>query len=343
MGKHTAVLMLMTDSGEPLGSVQTSFEVGYGGGCEIAPDGTVCGGRGTCHLGYCVCYDGYYGTTCDRTVDESGATCAAVTTQSACSGASDVTQGFTCSWDAAAQLCQATFAASGPFTVNEAYEKRQKYLTQSKLGETRFLNTRMLEATSAMLTKSDASMISTTSTLKNNLDTFMGQLSTDVSTKMATVQSNVNALYAKSARNVVKLQQAREESLRLQTQNLEEKLDMQRSLASHQRTVQNRLDSKRFEAYKLNAIKMDKLKQEFARSRFTINQLKTANGPLVDTTQFTETACTADQFYRVDCTETTTDRSNLYTGSGYRTAGTVDEAATDGDTTAPNIVIEGSE
>merc|ERR1711871_198529 len=247
MGKHTAVLMLMTDSGEPLGSVQTSFEVGYGGGCEIAPDGTVCGGRGTCHLGYCVCYDG---STCDRAVDESGATCAAVTTQSSCSGASDVTRGFTCSWDAAAQLCQATFAASGPFTVNEAYEKRQKYLTQSKLGETRFLNTRMLEATSAMLTKSDASMISTTSTLKNNLDTFMGTLTADVSSKLATVQSNVNALYAKSARNVVKLQQAREESLRLQTQNLEEKLDMQRSLASHQRSVQNRLDSKRFEAYK---------------------------------------------------------------------------------------------
>merc|ERR1712146_424652 len=90
------------------------------------------------------------------------------------------------------------------------------------------------------------------------------------------------------------------------------KLDMQRSLASHQRSVQNRLDSKRFEAYKLNAIKMDKLKQEFARSRFTINQLKTANGPLVDTTQFTESSCTADQFYRVGCTETTSDRSSLY-------------------------------
>eukprot|EP01052_Picozoa_sp_SAG31_P004472 SAG31_NODE_185_length_20953_cov_17.235398_10_plen_2809_part_00 len=341
--KHTAVLMLMTDSGEPLGSAQTSFEVGYGGGCKIAPDGSVCGGRGTCHLGYCVCYDGYYGSTCDRTVDESGATCAAATTSGACSSASDVTQGFTCTWDTASLLCKATFAASGPFTVNEVYEKRQQYLTQSKLGETRFLNTRMLEANSAMLTKSDASMVSTTSTLKSNLDTFMGTLTADVASKMATVQSNVNTLYAKSARNVVKLQQAREESLRLQTQNLEEKLDMQRSLASHQRSVQNRLDSKRFEAYKLNAIKMDKLKQEFARSRFTINQLKTANGPLVDATQFTESSCTADQFYRVDCTETTSDRSSLYTGTGYRTSGTVDEDATNGDTTNPSITIEGSE
>ena len=92
----------------------------------------------------------------------------------------------------------------------------------------------MLEASSAMLTRSDATMVSTTSTLKNNLDTFMGTLSTDISTKLAAVQTNVNALYAKSARNVVKLQQAREESLRLQTTNLEEKLDMQRSLASHQ-------------------------------------------------------------------------------------------------------------
>ena len=341
--KHTAVLMLMTDNGEPLGSVQTAFEVGYGGGCEIATDGTVCGGRGTCHLGYCVCYDGYYGNSCDRNVEESGATCAAATSSTVCTAASDVTQGFTCTWDVSALLCKATFAASGAFTVNEAYEKRQQYLTQSKLGETRFLNKRMLEASSAMLTRSDATMVSTTSTLKNNLDTFMGTLSTDISTKLAAVQTNVNALYAKSARNVVKLQQAREESLRLQTTNLEEKLDMQRSLASHQRNVQNRLDSKRFDAYRLNAVKMDKLKQEFARSRFTINQLKTANGPLVDTTQFKETACTADQFYNVDCTETTTDRSSLYTGTGYRTAGTVDTSATSGATASPNIVIEGTQ
>ena len=80
-----------------------------------------------------------------------------------------------------------------------------------------------VSGTSAMLSKSDASMLSTTSTLKNNLDVFMGTLTADVNSKLATVQSNVNALYAKSARNVVKLQQAREESLRLQTQNLEHK------------------------------------------------------------------------------------------------------------------------
>merc|ERR1712028_66210 len=117
---------------------------------------------------------------------------------------------------------------------------------------------------------------------------------------------------------------------------------MQRALASHQTEVQNRFQSKRFGVYKLNAIKQDKLKQEFARSRFTINQLKTANGPLVNTAKFSETECTADQFYRVGCTEAETDKSSLYKGSGYVTAGTVDYGATVGATAAPVVAIEGS-
>ena len=83
---------------------------------------------------------------------------------------------------------------------------------------------------------------------------------------------------------------------------------MQRSLAEHQTVVQNRFQSKRFDVYKLNALKQDKLKQEFARSRFTLNQLLTSNGPTVDPSQFTESTCTTDQFYNVECTETVTDK-----------------------------------
>ena len=38
-----------------------------------------------------------------------------------------------------------------------------------------------------------------------------------------------------------------------------------------------------------------------ARSRFTLNQLLTSNGPTVDPTQFKESTCTTDQFYNVIC------------------------------------------
>merc|ERR1712023_52064 len=213
---------------------------------------------------------------------------------------------------------------------------------QSKLGEARFLNTRMLEASAAAIAKSNTALTSKTSSTSAALQSHATTVQTTLTDTKAATQARVDALYAKAERNAIVVQQAREESLRSQTSNLEAKLELQRALADHQTHMQNRFQSKRFGVYKLNAIKMDKLKQEFARSRFTINQLKTANGPLVDTTEFTETACTADQFYHVDCTETTTDRSNLYTGSGYRTSGTVDTDATNGATANPNIVIEGT-
>ena len=133
-----------------------------------------------------------------------------------------------------------------------------------------------------------------------------GHISTDVLDNQ--VGSKVEQLHAKTERNAIKVQQAHEESLRLQTSNLEAKLEMQRSLAAHQTEVQNRFQTKRFDVYKLNALKQDKLKQEFARSRFTLNQLLTSNGPTVDPMNFRESTCTTDQFYNVECTETVTDK-----------------------------------
>merc|ERR1712167_321639 len=137
--------------------------------------------------------------------------------------------------------------------------------------------------------------------------------------------------------------QAKEESLRLQTTNLEAKLEMQRSLADHQTQVQNRFQSKRFDVYKLNAQKQDKLKQEFAPTRFTLNQLLTSNGPTVDPTQFKQSTCTTDQFYNVVCSESTVDQSASFAGTGYVSGQTVDIAATDGTRTAPVIAIEGED
>ena len=95
--------------------------------------------------------------------------------------------------------------------------------------------------------------------------------------------------------------------------------------------------------YKLNALKQDKLKQEFARTRFTLNQLLTSNGPTVDPTQFKESTCTTDQFYNVVCSESTTDKSASFSGTGYRSDQTVDADSTDGTRTAPVIAVAGED
>jgi hypothetical protein len=103
--------------------------------------------------------------------------------------------------------------------------------------------------------------------------------------------------------------------------------------------VQNRFQSKRFGVYKLNALKQDKLKQEFARSRLTINQLKTANGPTVDTTKFKESERTTDQFYNVQCKDVISDKQSLYTGAGYVSAQTTSGTTS---TASPSVTVGGT-
>jgi hypothetical protein len=95
--------------------------------------------------------------------------------------------------------------------------------------------------------------------------------------------------------------------------------------------------------YKLNAQKQDKLKQEFARTRFTLNQLLTSNGPTVDPSEFKQSTCTTDQFYNVVCSESTVDQSASFTGTGYVSGQTVDSASTVGTRAAPVVAIEGTD
>jgi hypothetical protein len=353
--KHTLVLMLLTDSGEPLGTQVVQFQVGYSGGCAVAPDGSVCGGHGACYLGYCVCYDGWYGNACQRNVEEDGSTCSLQTGQSKslCEGASNSAKSFTCTWSTptvpvpsssttdAAGTCTASLSTVSGFKAGDVYEKRVAKLAQSKLGEARFLNTRMLEASAAAIAKSNTALTSKTSSTSATLQSHATTVQTTLTDTKAATQARVDALYAKAERNAIVVQQAREESLRSQTSNLEAKLELQRALADHQTQVQNRFQSKRFGVYKLNAMKQDKLKQEFARSRFTINQLKTANGPTVDTTKFKESTCTTDQFYNVVCTETTSDKSSSYAGNGYVSAQTVENTQTTS-RTSPTVTVNGA-
>jgi hypothetical protein len=66
---HTLNLVLTTESGSPLGIKTKRFIVDYHGGCGA--DGE-CSGHGICsdrYTGYCVCFDGYYGSDCADTLD----------------------------------------------------------------------------------------------------------------------------------------------------------------------------------------------------------------------------------------------------------------------------------
>merc|ERR1711939_1168521 len=300
-------------------------------------------------MGYCVCYDGYFGTDCERNIDDDGSVCAAKssTTETECTDAdgNGATPGFgnyQCNWDADTELCAIQVITTG-FTAGSVYQARQTQLANSKLGEARFLNTRMLEANAAAITKSDSAITAGTAGTKTRLEAVTASVVATVAAAKSTTQTNVDALYAKTERNAIKVRQAKEESLRLQTTNLEAKLEMQRSLADHQTEVQNRFQTKRFDVYKLNALKQDKLKQEFARTRFTLNQLLTSNGPTVDPTQFKESTCTTDQFYNVVCSETKSDKSSSYAGTGYVSGQTVDTANTDGTRASPVVAIEGED
>jgi hypothetical protein len=147
------------------------------------------------------------------------------------------------------------------FKAGDVYEKRVAKLTQSKLGEARFLNTRMLESTTAAITKSNAAITASTNSVKAKLQTHATTVDSSVTSSKAATQKKVDALYSKMERNAIVIQQAREESLRSQTSNLEAKLELQRALSAHQTEVQNRFQTKRFGVYKLNALKQDKLKQ----------------------------------------------------------------------------------
>merc|ERR1711939_366948 len=298
-------------------------------------------------MGYCVCYDGYFGTDCERNIDDDGSVCAAKssTTETECTDAdgNGATPGFgnyQCNWDADTELCAIQVITTG-FTAGSVYQARQTQLANSKLGEARFLNTRMLEANAAEIKQSDEAHATGTSGTKTKLETVAASVVATVAASKTATQTNVDALYAKTERNAIKIQQAKEESLRLQTTELEAKLEMQRSLAEHQTVVQNRFQSKRFDVYKLNALKQDKLKQEFARSRFTLNQLLTSNGPTVDPSQFTESTCTTDQFYNVECTETVTDKSAYYTGTGYVSDQTPPEYTGSGTLASPTVSVVG--
>merc|ERR1711998_524431 len=138
-------MMLTTDAGKTLSIDQRSFTVDYLGGCD-ATSGTACSGQGVCHLGYCVCFDGYYGNDCSATIDRTS-TSATVT------------------------------ATEGGST---AYRMRRDALVFEKLAEARDTNNGLRTIKQDVLNKLDAKVYDASSAHKTTISTKKAAIDTDV-------------------------------------------------------------------------------------------------------------------------------------------------------------------
>merc|ERR1711939_770567 len=110
--------------------------------------------------------------------------------------------------------------------------------------------------------------------------------------------AKAEALHRKRDRITTTIQQMREESKRLQTYNTEQYLETVRALHEGQRQMQNDLDIKRRDHFIDMAKRHDEWVEIKERNDFKLNQLRTANGPLVNIDDLEERVCTQDDMFR---------------------------------------------
>lgn len=304
--KHTLVVVLATSEGAILGMDKQEFEVTYTGGCAKDDAGVECGGKGVCHKGYCVCHDGYFGLTCSNAHNEETALTAPTTcvdtgtglpVAKSCTG---VASGIACTGGSGNEKCMV-------FTAATQYRARQDAILQDGVAQNRYTTQAERAERSIALAQVTAAALAKKSAIETVLETkIFGASSTLISslaTASTTTASNVAALRAKKDRNAVVIQQARLESVRLATANLEKYRDSQRSLYSQQTAMQNRLD-KDYQSIKAKAATwVTTLTDNFNQARFIKNQLRTANGPRVKIADLKTETCTTDKFFKTTCTK----------------------------------------
>jgi hypothetical protein len=264
--EHTLSLVLTTDDGAPLAIKSRAFTVDFQGGCDNS-----CSNQGVCHSGYCVCFDGWYGTDCSTTV-------------------ADVTADITVA---------STFGAS------TAYRLRNDALNAEKLAATRFVHKVHLEETTSELARSQAALTTknqaTSTKLENDVLTSGSTLKTALANDKSAIEANVANVYKKQERNTIQIQQAKQESARLKTANQEAFIDHKRSLFAHQTAVQNANDAALLAVQQQIAEKNAAIQDNFREGRFIKNQLRTANGPRTAVDDLTTQSCTTDQFFGTSC------------------------------------------
>jgi len=280
--EHTLNLVLTTDTGDPLAISTRSFVVDYQGGCGVD---NACSGQGVCHSGYCVCFDGFYGSSCENDV-------------------ADVT---------------ASFATDSSFGASTAYRLRQDALNAEKLASTRFVHKIHLEETTTELAREQTAMTAKnaeiTTKLEDDVLTIDSTLNEALRASKSTVDSSVSSIYSKQERNTIKIQQAKQEAARLKTANREAYLDQKRALYAHATAVQNANDAALLVAQQKIAAQNQAIEDNFREGRFIKNQLRTANGPRTAVSDLKTQSCTTDQFFNTKCTDVDYDDADFAAGA----------------------------
>lgn len=293
--KHSVMLVLTTDAGESIATVQRHFSVSYmaGSGCTQDGAGVECSANGVCHDGYCICFDGFFGTDCDTALsDENGAI---------------------------------SSTEIGSFVASKAYRDRVGAIALDKIGKAKFVSSMLLEETTTALAREKASLDLIQTDVNTKLqDEIYAEDDPDTSgsdegstlhktiiASKAASDASVEKLRAKQARDTIKIQQAQQESARLSTTNREAYLDHKRALYAHQTTVQNEFAAEKVSMSAKIASKNAAISAAFTEGRFIKNQLRTANGPTTKISDLKTQECTTDQFFHTTCVDVDYDDSEF--------------------------------
>jgi len=241
-----------------------------------------CSSQGVCHHGYCVCFDGYSGKDCSHDQETP---------------------------------------LSG-FTPGEGFVEYNTELMQQERDEDAYISRLKLDANAKFLEMSDTKIASAHAAVVSKLNQFVIENEGQMDTLAADQAQKAADLHRKRDRITTTIQQMREESKRLKTANTEAYLETVRALHEGQREMQNELDAKRLAHFQQMAVRHDEWVQIKEANDFKLNQLRTANGPLVNIDDLEERVCTQDDMFRTSCTDQPAS-TEFVENAGYQTHGTV--------------------
>ena len=281
---HTVELLLLSADNIPLGTDMVDFAVEFAGGCANG-----CSDNGVCHHGYCVCHDGFVGLSCAHPqFDNTGA---------------EIDYGDS-------------------FKPGDGFVQYNTAMMTQERDEDAYISRLKLDANTNFLAISDDAIQKAHADVVEKLNNFISDNQNDMEALAAGQAAKAEALHRKRDRITTTIQQMREESRRLKTANTEAYLETVRSLHENQRLMQNELDAKRLQHFQNMAVKHDEWVEIKERNDFKLNQLRTANGPLVNIDDLEERECTQDDMFHTSCVEKPAS-AGFVEAPGYTSHGTI--------------------
>jgi len=221
-----------------------------------------------------------------------------------------------------ADIKKGSWDTSASFDAGDAYETAVLARNSLKVEENIYKEATQKAAMKARVKRSDDEMELSATATKNSLNSHLTSTAAAVLEAKNSLSDGAETLWRKLDRKAVQIEQAAESSARMRTSNLEDHIDMQRSLYAHQTRTQNRYDAQIRDVVVERAQMLDELKEQMAQKNFVLNTLKASNGPRVEIDRLTETVCVNDQQMGVTCTEQPLSTS-FPTTAGYKTTGQV--------------------